>query len=162
MSLTAMWIHGNSVMVETPESFSSISRFGFGTDMFIKPGHSSWIHAAIPTPTVLRGKRPRLLRVIILYSNDSKTSLPTPAETFFMDLHLFDATKRIHTVSPQLLTGGIHLTQDQINTFTLPIPGLRLSFALGISMQWRHGTGGDTAPQRLFIAALGADFEIAD
>jgi len=164
MALTAMWIHGNSVIVERPESFSSISRFGFGTDMFIKPGEKAWIHAAIPTPTILRGKRPRLLRVIILWSNGSSAELPSINASFFGDLHLFDGKKRIHTVSPQVPLAGIHLTQDQTNTFVLPPPGLLISFALGISMQWGHGSPlhGDAPAQQVFIAALGADFEIAD
>jgi hypothetical protein len=41
MSLTAMWTHGSSVTIETPGSFSSISRFGFGTDTFLNVDQES-------------------------------------------------------------------------------------------------------------------------
>ena len=81
MSLTAMWIHGSSVTIETPGSFSSISRIGFGTDTFLNVGQESWMHAAIPTPAVLLDRRPRLRRVIVLFS----------AEGSMNELHIFDA-----------------------------------------------------------------------
>jgi len=151
MSLTAMWTHGNSIVVETPASFSSILRAGFGTDMMITAGQQAWTHAAIPTPAILRGKRPKLLRVIILFKTSSAR---------LKEIHLFDSNNRIH--EKQTSQGGSLLVQGDFNTFALPSPR-EISFALGISMRWTHEIAGASAqPQQVFIAAVGADFEIAD
>ena len=50
MALHASWVHGNAVTVENPSSLDRVGHFGWGGDMTIKPGQSSWFHVPLPTP----------------------------------------------------------------------------------------------------------------
>jgi hypothetical protein len=151
MSLTAMWSHGNSVIVETPENLASDRRFGFGADMQIKVGKDCWIHASMPTPVILGGRRPKLVRVLILFTTGK------PGGAGLKELHIFDGNNRIHVHSQT--AAGEHLTLSDANIFALP--SLQLSFALGISMRWQHSLffPANAPSQQIFIAALGADYE---
>jgi hypothetical protein len=111
------------------------------------------MHAAIPTPTILLNKRPKLRRVIVLFS----------AKGVMDELHIFDASNRIKVIkfvenSPR----GEHLMQDDVNTFGFGPDGLEISFALGISMLWSSADPQAPSPRQVFIGAVGADFEIAD
>lgn len=38
MAFTAMWVHGNALVVESPENLSSNKRFGWGVELQIPPG----------------------------------------------------------------------------------------------------------------------------
>jgi hypothetical protein len=152
MSSTAMWTHGTSIVIETSESLFSIVRLGSGTDMQIKPGQKCWTHAAIPTPALLRGKRPKLLRVIVLFKTITAK---------LRELHLYDGSTLKHAFT-NVASGGNLLIQNDFNTHKLPSP-LEISFALGVSMRWDHMPAtGTPQSQQAFIAAVGADFEIAD
>ena len=77
------------------------------------------------------------------------------------ELHIYDGTNRIH-VFPEFSRAGIHLSMDADNTFA--IPGRpEIFWAVGISMRWDHrGLSAGLPPNQVFIAAAGADFEIAD
>ena len=64
------------------------------------------------------------------------------------------------------LLHGVHVIQDDINTVDFGDNTLEISYAVGISMHWHWGDSlpppPSPQPRQVFIAAVGADFEIAD
>ena len=77
MTISAMWMHGTALAVESPERLASNGRFGWGGDLQVQPGQSTWMHIQVPTP----------LRVFFLF------------ETFggrFGELHVFDGGSKVH------------------------------------------------------------------
>jgi hypothetical protein len=148
MALTAMWTHGTAVVAETPANLAKNDRLGFGADMRLRPDRECWCHVPMPTPVVLGDRRPKLLRVIILFRTDPGA--------FLLDVHLFDASTRTVQLHPNVT--GSHLTQDQSNTFQLN-PSREFSFALGVSCRFFVGIAHPT-PQTVFVSAVGADWNV--
>lgn len=152
MSLTAMWVHGNAVIAESPENLAMNVHLGFGTDTQVLAGRDCWFHAPMPTPVILRGQRPKLVRVIILFRADVGGAR-------LQDVHLFDGSSRVVTFD--VIEGGDHLIQDETNTLTVS-PPREISFGLGVSFRFEASTFGDNPPQPVFIGAVGADWEFPD
>jgi hypothetical protein len=157
MSLTAMWVHGNTVVPENPEK--NLTRnviLGFGIDTALREGTGCWFHAAPPTPVFLRDRRPQLLRVIILFRSGPGGRLA--------DVHLFDSSSRVETFdtgAPGAFTGhpaADFLTQSPRNTFELAAPR-EISFGLGISFHFAADVG---SPQPVLVGAVGADWQFLD
>jgi hypothetical protein len=66
MSLaTAMWVHGHAVRIEHPDRFDTIWRAGFFVRLTGRPGVSTWIHYALPTPVIVRDQRLRVGRCML-------------------------------------------------------------------------------------------------
>lgn len=151
MSLTAMWIHGSSVVVESPENLEGIVRYAFGTEARLKRDRECWFHASMPTPVIVSNKRPKLVRAIILFKSDSTARLT--------HVHIFDAHKRIFEITPSFPPEGDRLEMQGSNTFNMP--NLDVYFGLGISFKFkaRHE---EFSRFQTFISAVGADFEFQD
>lgn len=63
MPLQASWVHGNALTVEQPGALASPSNhFGWGADISVLPGQSSWFHI----PVSYRGLRERVVHREIL------------------------------------------------------------------------------------------------
>jgi hypothetical protein len=72
VALTAMWTHGNAVIPEIPERLEKITRFGFGTELKVRPNvGTQWVHVPMTSPVLLAGARPKLRRVLILSKSSS-------------------------------------------------------------------------------------------
>lgn len=76
MSFHASWVHGNALTVENPENLNRVGHFGWGADMQVKPGKSSWFHIALPTPVILSDARSNLNRVFRKWSEVSNQLVP--------------------------------------------------------------------------------------
>ena len=142
MALTAMWIHGNALIPEFPNSLESITRRGFGTELTIPRGAGVlWFHVPMPSPVFLAGVRPKLRRVILLCQSGNLGVSITR-------VHIFDGNDRVQD-HPGLFGGDLS-RPSVIETGQQPIVK-----ALGISMQL------PSADQRFsfFFAGFGADWE---
>ena len=133
MTISAMWMHGTALAVESPEHLASNGRFGWGGDLQVQPGQSTWMHIQVPTPVLVGGVQARLLRASFLF------------ETFggrFDELHVFDA--------------GV----DSANRFDLATPHT-VFFGVGLSAHFTASIGIDSPipPTRVIVSAAGGDFE---
>jgi hypothetical protein len=45
----SLWAHGNALVVENPSDIDSISYRGWGAEVRVKAGASTWLHVPIPT-----------------------------------------------------------------------------------------------------------------
>ena len=91
MAMTASWIHGNSVVVEDPPNdpqVFSMTHYGWGTVVRIRPNTSFWLHIPIPTPVIVNDKRLKLIRVFLLWRVASGKGLLT-------GLDLWDGGRKI-------------------------------------------------------------------
>src|SRR5262245_53720565 len=68
--LFASWVHGTALRVETPENLDRVGYFGWGADMQITSGKSSWFHVPLPTPVIASDVRSNLQRVFIMFTTD--------------------------------------------------------------------------------------------
>lgn len=150
MALTAMWVHGNAVVVETPGNVTNSNRFGFGTELELLPGRDCWFHCPMPTPVMVNDRRPGLQRVMILYKTQLQSGMSLRA------VHLFDGQEKIFEKQFfDILTSGEHHTKmDGFNTIGLAAKP-QIVFGLGISFRFENRA---TVPRSLFLAAFGADY----
>ena len=152
MALTAMWVHGTALAVESPENLAGNGRFGWGADIDVKPGKSTWMHIQVPTPVLVGGVQARLLRVFFLF------------ETFggrFSEVHVFDGGKKVKEFKGLSLSGKHRAGVDGVNKFDLPTPH-KVFLGIGVTALFTADIGFDTSipPTRLIVSAAGGDFEI--
>jgi hypothetical protein len=86
MALHASWVHGNAVTVENPGSLDRVGHFGWGGDMAIKPGQSSWFHVPLPTPVIVSDVRSKLIRVFVMFKADSCS---------IRNVHVYDGSSKV-------------------------------------------------------------------
>jgi hypothetical protein len=160
MSTTAVWVHGNAVLVENPSDFSSVDRRGWGTDLTFSPGvafRESVLHIPIPTPVLIRDVRTHLLRIFVLY----ETEVRVERQVMIKGIDIWDGGAQLDSVP--VGTGpvpwqGSHLSAiDQFNRIDLS-PSREVKFGIGLSLHCV--TAGGPGPIR--IAAAGADFWIQE
>jgi hypothetical protein len=152
MTLYASWIHGNAVTVENPGSLNRVGHYGWGGDMAIKPGQSSWFHIPLPTPVIAAGVRTKLQRVFMNFKAESCS---------IRNVHVYDGSSKVHDFNDLFLEGEHRLTLDSQNTFQLPTP-YTVVWGIGISFFVVSSIGFDTRipDARLIIEAAGGDYAI--
>ncbi|MFB9394169.1 DUF6623 family protein [Streptomyces coeruleoprunus] len=152
MALHASWVHGNAVTVESPEVLARQGHFGWGGDMEILPGKSSWFHITVPTPVIVSDVRTKLIKVFVLFRTD-------PHRGRIRNVHVWDGSEKIQEFN-DLSSEGEHRTGlDAQNTFSLNQPHTVI-FGIGISFKCSAAIGFDTpiGSSRLIIATAGGDF----
>src|SRR5262249_26556715 len=89
------WTHGVSVQVEDPSRIASASRRGFGVSL--RTYGQTWVHYAIPTPTVNSGTRLRLQRIRLLWDTDivGYSNPPTPSGAKIWAVHVWDGDHKL-------------------------------------------------------------------
>jgi hypothetical protein len=162
------WIHGTAFVPEQPVAFCA--RRGWGGFFRGNPsvcteasagwvGPASvthWFHAALPTPAILDGTRPRLTRFFLLYHAD---------QAWLRHVHLWDGARRLHGFDlTQVNATGTHQHEiDDLNTFRLD-ESRTIRFGLGISVQVEFQRGQLSNLQlgggEVLFSAAGADFEV--
>jgi hypothetical protein len=161
---TASWVHGNAVVMElTPDDGGvfEFNHFGWGTQITMRPGFSRWFHISIPTPVILDGKRMKLLRVFLQFSQIRGQA----GSGSIVDAHLWDGQNRIakESNSDFKQTGFASLAGHR--TFELPrsrewLFGVGLSFLLsGAGNVGGQFVDNANAPV-MVIGSAGADFEV--
>jgi hypothetical protein len=163
-----MWIHGTAFRPE--ESIGFEARRGWGAYFRGNPsifeaakecwdGPQSvthWFHAALPTPVIQDGVRPRLTRFFLLYHAD---------QAWLRTVHLWDGARRLHgfDLSGVNATGTHQHEIDDLNTFRLD-ESRTVRFGLGISVQVEFQRGQLSNLQlgggEILFSAAGADFEV--
>ncbi len=151
MTISAMWMHGTALAVESPEHLASNGRFGWGGDLQVQPGQSTWMHIQVPTPVLVGGVQARLLRAFFLF------------ETFggrFDELHVFDGGSKVHEFKGLNLSGKHRAGVDSANRFDLATPHT-VFFGVGLSAHFTASIGIDSPipPTRVIVSAAGGDFE---
>jgi hypothetical protein len=164
--ITAMWVHGNTVIPERPSDFTDIRHLGSGAELVFRAGEGdppgyveSFLHIPIPTPALINGAPADLAKVFLLYETDTQGA----TEILLKSLEMWDGQNLLERqdLYIQLPTGpttqhwyGSHITMlDQDNTVVLSQPK-RVHFGLGLFLLCHSSTG----PGTLRIAAAGADF----
>ena len=155
VSVTAMWMHGNAVVVEHPENLFALDRKGWGPEFKLQRGTSSWFHITIPTPLIIENQRSQLVRVFLCFNTPE-------GDGHISEMHLYDGSDRIHAFDNLFLVGDrrAFLMSGQ-NTFALPNPRL-LNWGLGISFLYQAAPRSEVScpPSFLSIAGAGGDFVV--
>jgi hypothetical protein len=152
MALHASWVHGNAVTVENPGSLDRVGHFGWGGDMAIKPGQSSWFHVPLPTPVIVSDVRSKLIRVFVMFKADSCS---------IRNVHVYDGSSKVQEFNGLMLEGEHRLTLDGENTFQLSAPH-SVVWGVGISFFVVAAIGIDSPipDARLIVEAAGGDYEV--
>lgn len=153
MPLQASWIHGNALTVEQPGVLASPSNhYGWGADVEVTPGQSSWFHIPVPTPVIVSDVRTKFQKFFILFETvDNLGSIS--------QVHIYDGSFKIQEFN-NLNHQGAHRTQlDGYNTFNLSTPHTVL-FGIGITFLFQASTAfdGPNPPARLIVGSAGVDF----
>jgi hypothetical protein len=155
MALTASWVHGNALIVETPGNCAAITRFGWGTALDINPGTDNWFHIPIPTPVLIKDARAQLFRVFILFATK-------PGDGIVSEVRVFDGKTIIRNFGNLHLEGNFEdRIVDGFNMFTLATPHSTAA-GIGVSFHFLAATGIDSSipPTRVECIAAGADFNM--
>jgi hypothetical protein len=151
----AMWIHGTAAAVEDPNGLipNGIIREGVGTRFFAHSGSFNWFHMAIPTPVILDGARPKLVKVFVFYRLGSGR---------IKNVHIWDGPARVKEFNGLNLWGDHPGSIDASNSWTIS-PPLTIKFGLGISIGIQFNTNIDTPDTvdklEFLTTTAGADFE---
>ncbi|MBH0780502.1 DUF6623 family protein [Nocardia bovistercoris] len=153
MALNASWAHGSAIVVESPEATAFIAHRGQGTELGFNPGKASWLHAPVPTPVMVGGRRAKIIRAFLCFN------IPQP-DNEIRAVHIFDGGNRIFAWN-DLHIGGNHLTIGSKNTFELPNP-VAVATGISITFLFQAAIGFDTniGPQKLAFVTYGADFDV--
>jgi hypothetical protein len=150
MSLQASWIHGNALTVEQPENLSHVGHYGWGADMRIVPGKSSWFHVPLPTPVILNDKRSSLLRVFLMFETEQGS---------IRNVHVYDGSSQVQEFNDLFLSGEHRVNLDGQNTFNLAKPHV-VAYGIGVTFFYVADIGFDSniPPPRLVLGSAGGDY----
>ena len=150
MALHASWIHGNALAAEDPSSLDRVGHFGWGADMAIKPGKSSWFHIPLATPVIIGDVRAQVQRLFLMFDAISGS---------IRNVHIYDGSGKVQEFNDLLLTGEHRTGLDGVNTFNLSAPHT-VVWGMGISFFFIADVGFDTQipDARLIVSSAGGDF----
>ncbi|KVC86001.1 hypothetical protein WJ47_25840 [Burkholderia ubonensis] len=150
MALHASWIHGNALTVENPGSLDRVGHFGWGADMAIKPGQSSWFHIPLATPVIVGDVRSKVQRLFLMFSATSGS---------VRNVHIYDGSGKVQEFNNLLLSGEHRTELDNANTFDLSAPHT-VVWGMGVSFFFVADIGFDTPipDARLIVSSAGGDF----
>jgi hypothetical protein len=85
MTLTTMWTHGNSLVVEDPGEYEYIRHRAYGTLLKYNAGTSSLddlrvCHIPIPTPQTVDGASPVIAKITVLFQTDANAPFVGPSQ----------------------------------------------------------------------------------
>lgn len=150
MKLYASWTHGNALTVESPENLNRVGHSGWGADMSVKPGKSSWFHIALPTPVIVGDIRSQFQKFFLMFDGQGGR---------IQEVHVYDGSFKIQEFKGLQLNGEHRLSLEGANTFNLTAPH-SVALGIGITFLFTADIGFDSPipPSRLILAAAGADF----
>ncbi len=150
MKLYASWVHGSALNVESPENLNRVGHNGWGADMSVKPGKSSWFHIAVPTPVIVGDVRSQFSKFFLLFEASGGR---------VQEVHVYDGSVKIQEFKELNFTGPHRVSLDGANTFNLSAAH-SVSWGIGITFSFTADIGFDSQipPSRLILASAGADF----
>ena len=155
VSVTAMWMHGNTVVVEHPENLLALDHRGWGTEFKLQRGTDSWFHISIPTPLILENQRSQLVRVFLCFNTPE-------SDGHISNVHLYDGCNSFQAFDNLFLVGDRRaFLMNGYNAFALPNPRL-LYWGLGISFLYQAALCPEEpySPSYFSIAGAGGDFAV--
>ena len=81
------WVHGSSMQVEYPDRLTAVRHTGPFVRIEGSEGQNTWLHFAVPTPTVVDGARTRI--------NAALVSFRTRSHAKVNEVIVYDGEKRI-------------------------------------------------------------------
>ena len=167
MSLTTVWTHGNSLVVEDPGEYQSIRHRGYAAELtFARPRDDEdpdnlshrYCHIPIPSPASVDGASPSLTNVYVLYQTLGFVTID--------HIYVYDANNLLATFPTDgggLIGYGDHLTLGPSNKFTLPEPyvlgtGIGITLSCSLNIIPPSGNATDSDAWVLNVTAAGADF----
>ena len=81
------WVHGSSMQVEYPDRLTAVRHTGPFVRIEGSEGQNTWVHFAVPTPTVVDGTRTRV--------NAALVSFRTRSHAKVNEVIVYDGEKRI-------------------------------------------------------------------
>ena len=81
------WVHGSSMQVEYPDRVTAVRHTGPFVRIEGSEGQNTWVHFAVPTPTVVDGTRTRV--------NAALVSFRTRSHAKVNEVIVYDGEKRI-------------------------------------------------------------------
>lgn len=150
--MTTNWVHGNATVVESPESLSQVGYFGWGADMYVRPGLKSWFHIPLPTPSVVDGAAGILESIVLLYGCESG---------HIAEIDVYDGPTRLHSFTGLDLAGEHRGAQDASTNYALPAPH-PMRFGASLSFWFLADTGPDSAipDARVSVSSAAANFSM--
>ncbi len=145
MTMQAIWTHGNALTIETTDNLANATRFGWGTDITMKPGKGSWFHIPLASPVIANGVRTNLQRVFVLFKSEGGS---------ITHVHLYDGAAKFQEFNGISLQGDHRNGLDGANTIELAAPHSVL-FGIGISF---HFAAAPHSSAQLSVATAGGDF----
>jgi hypothetical protein len=152
-AVTAMWVHGNTIVTEHPEHILALDYRGWGPEFQLKRGTQSWFHLAIPTPLILENQRAQLVRIFLCFNTPE-------GDGHISEVHVYDGADRVQVFEHLFLAGDRRASlMNEQNTFALPNPRL-LYRGLGLSFLYQASlcTEELCPASYLSLAAAGAEF----
>lgn len=138
----AMWVHGTSLQIESPDKIARTLRAGFYTEVEGKANTENWFHFAIPSKVIVNDKRLRVGSVMLLCETLS-------ADAMIRDVHIYDGSDKIAEHSGVNLSGNIDF-------YRFDVPGTPfVKWGVGISIGVRFGT---TSSRVMRFKSAGCDF----
>lgn len=153
---TASWVHGNAVVAQSSDLFS-FEKYGWGTQIVMRPGQSCWFHIPVPTPEILDGARMQLIRAFIQLRFEGPGGI-------LDELHLWDGDRRVATDTDLKAAIDADVKLPGCRTFEFYQPwvcqfGVGLSFKLAaMTKESAVYTRRDQKPT-FVIGSAGAHFE---
>lgn len=140
----AMWTHGHSIEIETPEALESCWRAGMFAQITGKPNSKNWVHYSIPTPVIVpEAIRLRVGSVMVRYRalGDAKIT----------KIHIYDGEKTIASYNEESLSSS-GWAWPRFEVPNTP----EVHWGVGASMQIE--TGSSQKEHSIAIASVGCDF----
>jgi hypothetical protein len=165
MTLTTMWTHGNSLVVEDPGEYEYIRHRGYGTLLKYNSGTSSAddlkvCHIPIPTPQTVDGATPVIDKITVLFQTDADEPFVAPSQGIngvvqIQKVDVWDGPTLVTTVQTNGWLGS-HLSPDGVNQ--LKVPPTQVQTGIGVSLFCSVGGDGDPSEWFLIIGGVSADF----
>ena len=152
MALYASWTHGSALTIETAQNLSLINPRGWGANMSVAAGKSSWFHIAIPTPVIVANKRANIRKFFLMFNAEGGK---------IHEVQVYDGAFLVQKFENQDLRGDHRGQLDGYNTFLLAQPHV-VAWGIGVSFLFQADIGFDSQipPSKMILAAAGGDFMV--
>ncbi len=154
---SVIWVHGNAVEPENPESLMRFARKGWGAQCKGMSGTSHWFHFPIASPSVLNGSPMYLSKLYLMFNTmpEGKTEL----QPVITNVHVYDGRTLAMSFENLFLSGSHDETIGAANTLVLN-PVLRIANGLGLSVgvKFPLREREETISYEILFTAAGAEF----
>jgi len=130
-SSSIIWVHGNTVEPENPETLMRFARKGWGAQCKGMSGTTHWFHFPIASPSILKGSPMYLSKLYIMFN-----TIPgghTELQPVITAVHIYDGRTLAMSFENLSMSGAHDEVIDTANTLTIN-PALRIANGFGLSV----------------------------